>query len=612
MSLLIKALKRAERKHDEAKLAAQNAEHSHPEAATNSHDPLSRQIGLQAFDTDDTELAFELARLQIDQNERSEGDLPDLPEALELTDPPAEADLLTAEPELSRLTGLPDLPALQLDDDTFDTQAGESASVSPAKPRPALTLEGLSEPATQPRSKSTADSTADSTANTAAASASKPLAVSTDKPTAGNDAAARTRYIDSPRAGGFARVMVYSGLSLAALLCVGWLTMDFMGLSVSKTPIRSGSASLAPTAAIALPVAATSNTSSSEGGQPSQKPNEHAGIERAKDERSKDDRLPIEALNTTAATAKARSSAPTSMQATKAHPSSQSILRPASDSATTSSAKAVVAPAATASSLLPASEQRLAGLLTTPRDASTSPASAPATVSGIPQATGGTPNGVRLARSETFTEQTLKMNEQAWQLLSRNEKAAARSLYEQVLRLDRNNGDAWLGLASLASKAGDAASADMHYRKALEIDPNDAAARAGVLSLRSNHEPNAQESRLRHLLEQGGGQPALLFALGNTLAAQARWADAQQAYFSAYTADSGNADYAFNLAVTLERLRQPQAAANFYRTAMELAERRPAQFDRQIAERRMAALQAPRPTKPADSAAVSESAAVTE
>jgi tetratricopeptide (TPR) repeat protein len=49
------------------------------------------------------------------------------------------------------------------------------------------------------------------------------------------------------------------------------------------------------------------------------------------------------------------------------------------------------------------------------------------------------------------------------------------------------------------------------------------------------------------------------------------WPQAQQAYFQAHHLEPDNADYAYNLAVSLDHLRQPKLALNFYRRAEQLA-----------------------------------------
>jgi len=156
----------------------------------------------------------------------------------------------------------------------------------------------------------------------------------------------------------------------------------------------------------------------------------------------------------------------------------------------------------------------------------------------------------------------------------------ARSEYEQALRAEPGNRDALLGLAAVDTRAGRTASADAIYRRLLEADPRDPHAHAGLLALRAQEvDPVAAESRLKGLIAAGSGESVLYFTLGNQYAQQGRWAEAQQAYGRAAAIDPENPDYAYNLAVSHEHLRQTQAALGQYRRALVLALQRPANFD---------------------------------
>src|SRR5690606_22588549 len=92
-------------------------------------------------------------------------------------------------------------------------------------------------------------------------------------------------------------------------------------------------------------------------------------------------------------------------------------------------------------------------------------------------------------------------------------------------------------------------------------------------------EGEAGAARLRLLMEAHPEAAYLRFALGNWYARQARWADAQQAYFEAVRLDADNADYVFNLAVSLDRMGQEQAALGHYQRALTLADGGSASFN---------------------------------
>jgi tetratricopeptide (TPR) repeat protein len=171
------------------------------------------------------------------------------------------------------------------------------------------------------------------------------------------------------------------------------------------------------------------------------------------------------------------------------------------------------------------------------------------------------------------------------------ELAAARADYQAALREDSANRDALLGLAAIDVRTGRYESAEAAYLRLLQSDPNDSHAQAGLIALRASRlDPLATESRVKGLLAADPGANVLYFTLGNQLAQQGRWAEAQQEYFKAFAADPDNADFAFNLAVSLDHMRQPRLALEYYRRAIALAEKRAASFDVAGARNRVAQL----------------------
>ena len=169
--------------------------------------------------------------------------------------------------------------------------------------------------------------------------------------------------------------------------------------------------------------------------------------------------------------------------------------------------------------------------------------------------------------------------------------AAARKDYQQALTDDPANRDALLGMAALDVRAGRFELAEAAYLRLLQANPRDAAAHAGLVALRAGRvDPLVAESRLKSLLNAEPGAYALSFALGNLYAQQGRWAEAQQEFFKAAGAEPDNADYAYNLAVSLDHLRQPRLAREYYQRAVTLGEKRGASFDIAAARARLAQL----------------------
>lgn len=160
----------------------------------------------------------------------------------------------------------------------------------------------------------------------------------------------------------------------------------------------------------------------------------------------------------------------------------------------------------------------------------------------------------------------------------------ARLLYLAMLEKDARNPDTLLGLAAIAQRHGENQAAAQYFGRVLALDPRNAAANAGMSAL--SPDENYSESRLKFLLREQRDSATLHFALGNLYAGQSRWGEAQQAYFNAHALESGNAEYAFNLAVSLDHLGQKQLAAQHYQRAMRLDPSHGAGFDHaQISQR---------------------------
>ena len=168
--------------------------------------------------------------------------------------------------------------------------------------------------------------------------------------------------------------------------------------------------------------------------------------------------------------------------------------------------------------------------------------------------------------------------ERAYEAFRAGDLESAAEAYRAVAGHEPGNRDALLGLAAVATRAGRRGEAAGHYARVLASHPADTVARAALIAI-EEPDPARGESRLKALLWSEPEAAHLHFDLGNVYAAQSRWAEAQQSYFDACRFDRGNADYAYNLAVSLDHLSRHESALGFYREALALARSRPVSFE---------------------------------
>jgi len=265
----------------------------------------------------------------------------------------------------------------------------------------------------------------------------------------------------------------------------------------------------------------------------------------------------------------------------------------------TSAASTVTPPVGTQPAVPAAPASRAAALTPLDGTAATAPAAPRGPVfarQGAPasRAAPAQPDPVGRGRDITITParvQTDPVLEGAYQAYNAGDLARARNDYQQVLLSSPDNRDALLGLAAVETQAGRFEAADRYYTRLLELDPRDAHAQAGLIGLRGQVDPLAAESRLKSMIASQPEASFLHFTLGNQFAAQGRWAEAQQAYFQAYSSDTENADFAYNLAISLDRMHQTKAALEYYQRALALAQSRPAAFDKAQVNKRILQLE---------------------
>ena len=167
---------------------------------------------------------------------------------------------------------------------------------------------------------------------------------------------------------------------------------------------------------------------------------------------------------------------------------------------------------------------------------------------------------------------------------------AARSDYAQVLQAYPDNRDAMLGLAACAVKEGDVKSALSLYRRIIRAFPQDDLSRAALIGLQRNRQG---EPVIREMLLKQPGNSFLYMILGQLHAAQARWAEARQAFSAAHGIEPTNPVYTLNLAISLDRMRRRDEALSYYRATLKLVEQSTSDLDVRPVIRRIQSLRRP-------------------
>ncbi len=179
--------------------------------------------------------------------------------------------------------------------------------------------------------------------------------------------------------------------------------------------------------------------------------------------------------------------------------------------------------------------------------------------------------------------------EQAWQAYEASQYYRAKTLYKEVLVIEKDNRDAMLGLGAIAMVEKNNNLAKNIYSRLLNRDPRDPVASAALASLR-NSATETDEKYLLRTLQRNPDDAHLNFALGNIYAQQAKWKSAQKSYFTAWQHDDKNADYIFNLAVSLDQLGKKEQAVVFYQKCLHQSANKQVVFSREAVQKRITEL----------------------
>ncbi len=200
---------------------------------------------------------------------------------------------------------------------------------------------------------------------------------------------------------------------------------------------------------------------------------------------------------------------------------------------------------------------------------------------------------IRIVRGATSNPLFPKLSE-AWSAFQAGDYARAETLYREVRAAEAGNIDALLGLGALAARGDRTDEARDLYQAVLLAEPKNSTAVSALSTLPAAGVRNLDASTLKNLVREQPGAADLHFALGLQYVAAGNWSDAQGAFFEAVRNEPTNADYVYNLAVSLDRLGQGALAATYYQRALEVANSS-ALFNPDAARTRLATL---RPTAP--------------
>jgi hypothetical protein len=185
--------------------------------------------------------------------------------------------------------------------------------------------------------------------------------------------------------------------------------------------------------------------------------------------------------------------------------------------------------------------------------------------------------------------------QQAYQAFQNNDLSQAQQRYQHIIEHAPYNRDALLGLAAIAVAQKKNNEAMRYYLQLLQIDAQDDVAHSGVLSLSDMGSGPEVETELTAFAQRYPASSAMNFFLGTFYANHQQWPKAQRYFFKAYSLDNQNAHYAYNLAVSLDQIKQIAAALQYYQQALLLAAHQPLQFSLDDVRKRRDQLQSALP-----------------
>lgn len=180
--------------------------------------------------------------------------------------------------------------------------------------------------------------------------------------------------------------------------------------------------------------------------------------------------------------------------------------------------------------------------------------------------------------------------EAAYAALLEGRMEDAQQAYQAALQALPEDRDALWGLAYLAQQRGDKALARDYYRRVLRQDPGNPEASNALWALESDTMHEAPGQRAHDLVQRQPESASALAAAAAAMAQQGQWGQSAQWWARAQALEPRNPVFAYNHAVTLDRMRQYPAALQQYEQALRLAERQPTEIPLNTVRQRAQAL----------------------
>jgi tetratricopeptide (TPR) repeat protein len=190
------------------------------------------------------------------------------------------------------------------------------------------------------------------------------------------------------------------------------------------------------------------------------------------------------------------------------------------------------------------------------------PESIPVSVPTSSNTSSNTPN-------KSFDDPAYGLINDAFNAYRAGDLAAAEVSYRRALDIAPRHPNALHGLAAVLQRNGRFAESRQFYESLLSVEPGNTAAATALLAQNEGDSLDSSMSDVRALLQRHPDSASLHFALGILLAQESRWTEARHVFANASRLESGNADYLFNLAVSLEHLGRYVEARRYYGLALD-------------------------------------------